>query len=304
MAIKISNITVIDDNRRLQNVGSLTGTYSNFHPNVSTITTVIDFTKPMMKLAMTGNVTFTESNTSEGRNCVLMLDTSASAHTPTFPSAVTFPTAVTWSSARYWVISFHVTASTTRATAIPYSSVPAAPPLAASFTIPSWSASNARIQVPTGQNAEAFAYVRVLDDTASNNRIDVTYAGGTNATQATVYHTYISTASITGITSIQAQYNVVQQSCFGNCSSSGYSYGPTPADDGINSGTYYNLPVRFGWFAKSLSGSTGTTSTSFNLNTANPDFRIKVVCNQGTLYSTCEFSGATHMLSARAGTEL
>ena len=108
---------------------------------------------------------------------------------------------------------------------------------------------------------------------------------------ATVYHTYIDTSGCTNITSIQAQYNVNSQSGAG--SPSGYAFGPTPVDDGYASGTYYNVPgsggaLQFGWMARVPSA--GYAQTTFSLNTADPDFRIKVVCDQGTLYSTCEFT--------------
>ena len=39
------------------------GTFSDFHPDgIDTITTVIDFEKPIQKLVMSGNVTFTTTN--------------------------------------------------------------------------------------------------------------------------------------------------------------------------------------------------------------------------------------------------
>ena len=119
---------------------------------------------------------------------------------------------------------------------------------------------------------------------------------------ATVNHTYISTASLTNITSIECQYNVQSQGCSGYCTASGYGGGPTPAADGYNSGTYYSVPNspgsrQFMWAA--LTDGAGITTTSFSLNTADPDFRIKVVCDQGTLYSTCEFTQGSGNLSAR-----
>ena len=151
-----------------------------------------------------------------------------------------------------------------------------------------------------GAAAEAFAKVSFTNDTA-NDRIDVSYVGGTNAAVATVYHTYIDTSGCTNITSMQCQYNVNSQS--GPGSPSGYPYGPTPVDDGYASGTYYDIPsgcgVRaFGWMARVASA--GLAQTTFSLNTADPDFRIKVVCDEGTLYSTCEFTQGSGSCYARS----
>ena len=92
MAVKINNVTVIDDNRKMF-PSWVTGSYSNFHPKtVHTITTSIDMEKPLMKLAMSGNVTFTITNEQSAATCTLFLDTSTSGHTPTFPSSVKFGT--------------------------------------------------------------------------------------------------------------------------------------------------------------------------------------------------------------------
>lgn len=106
MAIKISGTTVIDDSRVLTNFTDMIGTFGPFFPNSSTITTVLDFTKPLMTLTMSGNVTFTASNILAGRTAVLLLDTNTAPHTPTFPASVQFSSTPTWSGSRYWIIGF------------------------------------------------------------------------------------------------------------------------------------------------------------------------------------------------------
>jgi hypothetical protein len=122
MAIKISSTEVIDNSRVLQNITGANGTYTNFHAAATTITTVINFSTPVMTLTMSGNVTFSESNKGAGKTAILILDTSASGHTPTFSANVKWPgagTAPTWSDSRYWEIAFVCWDSTTvRATAV------------------------------------------------------------------------------------------------------------------------------------------------------------------------------------------
>jgi hypothetical protein len=104
MAIKIATTEVITDLLKIQNFGSLTGTYSSFYPNADTITTVIDMNKPVMKVELTGNTTFTASNLSTGRTAMLLLDISSSGHTPTFPSSFKWvnDTQPSWTGTRYW----------------------------------------------------------------------------------------------------------------------------------------------------------------------------------------------------------
>lgn len=107
MAIKVGGTTVINDSREIRNATDIAGKYDDFFPNTSTITTQLDFSKPLMTLNMTGGVTFTATEFLAGRLSTLILDTSASAHTPTFPGSIEFsPSAPTWSTYRYWTISF------------------------------------------------------------------------------------------------------------------------------------------------------------------------------------------------------
>jgi len=297
MAIKIGGTTVINDYRALSNVSDMDGTYTSFHPYVQSIAgTVIDLSQTMLSKTLSGATTFTYINGATGRTAVLLLDISTSNHVPTFPGDWSFQATPSWASNRYWIITTVCFGpNDIYASAVGYDDTPSAPAMDASFSISDWDHQQMRT-AGGGIATEAFARVSFSND-VSNNRIDVAYAGGTNAASATVYHTYISTSGLTNITSMEAQYNVQAQSVSGNTNASGYPYGPLPTSDGYNSGTYYSVPnssgaLTFGWMAKSSTGGSGQqiTSTTFSLNTANPDFRIKVVCDQGTLYSTCEFT--------------
>lgn len=123
MAIKISGTDVINNSRAIENITNATGTYDAFHPTATAITTVINFSTPLMTLTMSGNVTFTESNKNTGKTAILLLDTSASAHTPTFSANIKWPadTEPTWSGSRYWMIGFTCwDSSIVRATATGY----------------------------------------------------------------------------------------------------------------------------------------------------------------------------------------
>jgi hypothetical protein len=301
MAIKIGGIPVINDSRQMAYITDMDGTYTTFHPNVFTVSgTALDLSQTMLKKTISSATTFTYLNAATGRTAVLLLDISTSNHVPTFPGDFAFQSTPAWAGNRYWIISLVCFSATEiQATAVGYNTTPPAPALQASFTIPGWQ----HIQLHTedfNSAAEAFAKVSFTNDTA-NDRIDVAYVGGTAEAVATVYHTYISTSNLTSITSVEAQYNVNSQSGPGNAS--GYAFGPTPADDGYASGTYYTVPgsggaLQFGWMARVPSA--GFAQTTFSLNTADPDFRIKVVCAQGTLYSTCEFSQGSGSLTARS----
>jgi len=297
MAIKIGGISVINDSRELASITGMNGTFTTFHPSVTAVAgTNIDLNQTMLSKAISGATTFTYSGGATGKTAVFLLDITDSHHVPTFPGDFSFQATPTWANFRYWIITIVCFSATDiKATAAGYDGTPAAPALQSSFTIPSWNHVNMRTRGGGGAT-EAFCRVSFSNDVA-NDRIDVAYVGGTNAVMATVYHTYIDTSSLTNITSIQAQYNVQSQSVSGNTNAANYSSGPLPTSDGYNSGTYYNVPtstgaLQFSWMAKSSVGGSGQqiTQTQFSLNTADPDFRIKVVCAQGTLYSTCEFT--------------
>jgi len=120
MAIKVGGTTVINNSRALTNVTDMVGKYDDFFPNSSSITTQLDFSKPLMTLTMSGAVTFTATEFLAGRISTLVLDTSASNHTPTFPASIEFsPSTPGWSSYRYWTITFLcVSGSAARAFAV------------------------------------------------------------------------------------------------------------------------------------------------------------------------------------------
>jgi len=90
---------------------AITGTYTNLNPVVVTATvnsaTNIDMTKPSAATTMSGAMTFTPTNMAAGRGSMMMLDTSATPHTPTFAAAFKWPAATepTWADSRYWVVS-------------------------------------------------------------------------------------------------------------------------------------------------------------------------------------------------------
>lgn len=124
MALKISGITVVNDSRELTNIIGASGNYDGFHPTVTTITTALDFDKPVMVRTMSSNQTFSTSNISTGQTSILILDTAAAGYDPSFTSAIKWPddNEPTWSDSRYWVISFIcVSGTSVRANAAGYS---------------------------------------------------------------------------------------------------------------------------------------------------------------------------------------
>ena len=91
MAIKIAGQTVINDSFGIENMSGISGKYGQLHANVTPITTVLDMSKPTMSVTLSGNTTFTATNLAVGRACILLLNVSASGHTPTFPASVEWP---------------------------------------------------------------------------------------------------------------------------------------------------------------------------------------------------------------------
>lgn len=92
---------------------AVTGTYTNLHPVVNTQTTIngastFDVNKPMHHFDMTGAASFTGVGIAAGKTCMMVLDTSASAYTPTWGSDIKWPGAEepTWADSRYWIVSF------------------------------------------------------------------------------------------------------------------------------------------------------------------------------------------------------
>jgi len=92
---------------------AITGTYTNLQPVVNTNAAVIgattfDVNKPMHHFDMTGAASFTGVGIAAGKTCMMVLDTSASAYTPTWGSDIKWPGAEepTWADSRYWIVSF------------------------------------------------------------------------------------------------------------------------------------------------------------------------------------------------------
>ena len=123
MAIKISGTEVINDSLAVVNMNSIEGKYSQFHGSATTITTVLDMSKPIMRRTLTAPTTFTASNIATGKTSILMLDVSSSGHLPTWPSSIQWPgdgTEPDWDATgvQHWLVGFTCWDSTTiRATA-------------------------------------------------------------------------------------------------------------------------------------------------------------------------------------------
>ena len=98
---------------------AITGTYTSLNPVVNTANVVtsqtIDMTKPMHHFNMTGGTAFSGVSVAAGRTSMMILDTTATPHTPTWASDIKWPAATepTWSDSRYWVVSFTCKDSTT-----------------------------------------------------------------------------------------------------------------------------------------------------------------------------------------------
>jgi hypothetical protein len=91
---------------------AITGTYTNLHPVVASVSAAtsqtIDMTKPMHHVTMTAGTAFSGVSIAAGRTSMMVLDTSTTPHTPTWSSDIKWPDATepTWADARYWTISF------------------------------------------------------------------------------------------------------------------------------------------------------------------------------------------------------
>ena len=98
---------------------AITGSYTNLNPVVNTASVTssqtIDMTKPMHHFNMTGATTFSGVSIAAGRTSMMILDTTATPHTPSWSSDIKWPSATepTWSDSRYWVVTFTCKDSTT-----------------------------------------------------------------------------------------------------------------------------------------------------------------------------------------------
>jgi len=302
MAIKIGGTTVIDDYRVLSGITDMDGTYTNYHPVVTAVpnTLGLDLSFSMLSRTMLAAETFTFSGAANGRTSVLLLDTSASGFAPTFPTQFSFQTTPTWTDSRYWTITIVCFGSTSiYCTAVGVTSTP-------SSTLSNFSLSGLgggqwdTTQSSFGSGTPwAAAYISFIHS-ASNNRVNITHGAGDSrngSTQATIYADYVG---LTGITSVEVQYNISAQSCSGSeCQAGGApgyggggGSGPLPTNDGYSPSTYYSCAsssIQFHWSSSvdSGSGNDSHTTCSFSgFSNSNPHFRIKIVCNEGTFYST------------------
>jgi len=175
------------------------------------------------------------------------------------------------------------------------------------FSISGWQTFNSHFAA--SGFPESWCYLLFKRDD-SNNRIIINRAHGTSASPGTYVDEYATYTGLTGITSVEVQYNVASQSCIGDCTASDYVFGPTPASDGYASGTYYTVPntpggIRFGWAAQANPnfGNSNQATTTADISSSNPDFRIKIVCNEGTFYSTAEANGFQIYMRAYIGSQ-
>ena len=92
--------------------GTIGGSYTNLHPEVTTTSAsasqTIDITKPMHHTTMTAATAFSGVSIAAGRTSMMVLDTSATPHTPTWSTDIKWPGATepTWADSRYWIVSF------------------------------------------------------------------------------------------------------------------------------------------------------------------------------------------------------
>jgi len=93
--------------------GNVSGNYTNLHPEVTTTSAAassqtFDMNDPMTHMTMTAATTFTATNLAAGKTSMMVLDTTASAYTPSWVSDIKWPDATepTWADYRYWIVSF------------------------------------------------------------------------------------------------------------------------------------------------------------------------------------------------------
>lgn len=317
MAIKLAGTPVIDNSKV---IGTSDGNvsyfddvnFTNFHPDPQTIPasgavaigdsddggaspqgySVFTFTMTQ-NLQFSFNPSGAFSSGHFGSHFTIYLDRAAAGYTPTFVSQFAFTTTPSWSSDRYWTISGVIWPDgVARCTAVPFDAV----------TTPSSSFSNFLDGLGSQWDNQESSYgtgtpwaaasISFLHD-ASNNRVRVIHDSGNSRVGTTQYTTYANYTGLTGITSVEVQYNPGTQTCSGsNCgSNSGQTYGPLPTDDGKAAGTYYSCAsssVFFGWTAEADVNSGTDSITTASFTTSDPDLRIKIVCNEGTFYSTAD----------------
>ena len=90
---------------------AITGSYTNLHPELTTTsaatTQTINMNEPMHHTTMTAATAFSGINIAAGKTSMMVLDTSATPHTPTWSADIKWPadTEPTWADSRYWIVS-------------------------------------------------------------------------------------------------------------------------------------------------------------------------------------------------------
>lgn len=90
---------------------AITGSYTNLHPELTTTsaatTQTINMNEPMHHTTMTAATAFSGINIAAGKTSMMVLDTSATPHTPTWSADIKWPDATepTWADYRYWIVS-------------------------------------------------------------------------------------------------------------------------------------------------------------------------------------------------------
>jgi hypothetical protein len=320
MAITVDSYTAIDNSKNLDNVISTRCCqYNAFHPDgiydIGTAT-AIPWDYAVISRTLTADTTFTDSipasNSPEmDRTVLLHLDCSGNNYTPTFPAEFNFALEPTWSSHRFWAITIKANVfDKVLCTAIgfdegPYSGGQVGGGGSTASVDPTFTTTGFRtydIEYGASGFVETWTDIQFSHD-PSNSRILVRKRNGSSQQIANITDHYINYTGLSNITSIEAQYNVSTQQCSGDCSASSYGFGPLPTDDSKNNATYYSVPVTFGWMANSNPNSwaNNQATTTANFDTANPDFRVKIVDSvEGTFYSTGTVGGFGTQLYLRA----
>lgn len=323
MAIKLAGTPVITDSKVIgTSDGNVTYfddvNFTNFHPDVQTIpasgaVTIGNSDDGLIgagqgysafTFVMTQNLQFSFSPAGAfsdghfGSHFTIYLDRAAAGYTPTFVSQFAFTTTPSWSGDRYWTINGVIWPDgSARCTAVPFDAV-STPSSSFSNFLDGFGQQWQNQDNSYGSGTPWAAAHMSFQHSSANNRVNVTHGHGNSREGTTQTTTYANYTGLTGITSVEVQYNPGSQACSGsNCgSNSGQSYGPLPTDDGLNAGTYYDCSssqVFFGWSAE-VDSSSGTDSHTYaTFNSSDPDFRIKIVCNEGTFYSTADVSGVS-----------
>lgn len=114
MAIKIIGTDVINNQRQLVNITDAVITAGdNYSAKTYAVTNNINFTQPFMTCTLTAATTFTFSGDAEGKSAIMILDTSTTPYTPSWPSVINWEdnTEPTWSTYRKWQIHFYCVSS-------------------------------------------------------------------------------------------------------------------------------------------------------------------------------------------------